>query len=41
MSSVKIVALYLNDRYLEDLNDKCLSLYHMKSGWMSLMNIDI
>ena len=39
ISSIKLYALYLNDCQPEDIKDKALSLYHMKTGWMSLMNI--
>ena len=39
ISSVKLFALYLNDQYPENIKDKALSLYHMMSGWMTLMNI--
>ena len=39
ISPVKLFALYLNDQYPENIKDKSLSLYHMMSGWMTLMNI--
>lgn len=39
ISSIKLYALYLNDCQPEDIKNKALSLYHMKTGWMSLMNI--
>ena len=41
ISAIKLYALYLNDRHPESVQVKALSLYHMKTGWMTLMNIPI
>ena len=40
-SSVKIFALYLNDKDPENVKKKALTLYHMKVGWHKLMNIEL
>ena len=40
-SSVKIMALFLNDTNPEDMKQKALALYHMKVGWHSKMNINL
>lgn len=41
ISSIKIFALYLNDRNPENMKKKAFDLYHMKLGWHSLMCINI
>ena len=40
-SSVKIFAMYLNDRDPTKIQKKTLSLCSMKLGWHKLMNINI
>ena len=37
ISSVKIYALYLSDRYPEDIKKKAYCLYSMKCGWLIKM----
>ena len=39
LSSVKIYAMYLSDRKVENMKKKALSLYTMKVAWYKLMNI--
>ena len=39
ISSLKIYAMFLNDRFSPNHKDKILSLYQMKLGWMKLMGI--
>ena len=40
-SSVKIFALYLNDKDPKTMKQKALDLYHMKLGWHKLMGIEM
>ena len=40
-SSVKIFALYLNDKNPKAMKQKALDLYHMKLGWHNLMGIEM
>jgi hypothetical protein len=41
ISSLKIFALYLNDRVSAKMQKKAIDLYHMKLGWHKLMQIDL
>ena len=40
-SSIKIYALYLDDRRTSTVQKKALALCHMKIGWHKLMKIDL
>ena len=40
-SSVKIYAMYLDDRDIRKIQKKALSLYSMKIGWLKEMNIPL
>ena len=41
ISAVKIYSQYLSDKMSGDIKNKALTLYHMKLGWHSLMNIEM
>jgi hypothetical protein len=39
ISSLKLYALYLNDKHSQDMKRKAVDLYQMQLGWKSLMGI--
>ena len=41
ISSLKLFALFLSDKLPSSMKKKSISLYHMKTGWHSLMEISL
>ena len=41
LSSIKLLAMYLNDRRPDEMKSKSLSLYHMKLGWHQKLGIQL
>ena len=41
ITSIKLYALYLNDRDVDTIKKKAMDLYVMKVGWHKLMKIDL